>query len=246
MDLHGWSGNFVHSSTKSLSATPILFFLFCHNAGKSCSALTWTQSGNTSGWKKWCLFFPPDFLSIMTSLILSIIRLYDYGCWHTNGMGAGMSIWRKLLMQQSFALWPHNSSSLKCKKSEVVLILLLGHAFPLFWWPWWVGLKENKPHYKKWGDTEWLIEYHANWGRLVWNCSFQWQLAIWLALPQWEISVQFHSSLSVSMLELSWSLLIFVQLSSRLVQGTLQPRTKLIKTPKDLLILNWFQGPDMS
>lgn len=41
--------------------------------------------------------------------------------------------------------------------------------------------------------------------------------------------VQFHSSLSLSKSELSWSLLVFVQLRSRLVEGALQPRTKLVK-----------------
>lgn len=57
--------------------------------------------------------------------------------------------------------------------------------------------------------------------------------------------VQFHSSLSLSKSELPWSFLVFVQLSSRLVQGALQPRTKLAKTKKELLILDWFQGVDV-
>lgn len=44
--------------------------------------------------------------------------------------------------------------------------------------------------------------------------------------------VQFHSSLSLSKSELSWSVLVFLQLSRRLVQGALQPRTKLELNPK--------------
>lgn len=43
--------------------------------------------------------------------------------------------------------------------------------------------------------------------------------------------VQFHC-LSLSKSELSWSVLVFLQLSRRLVQGALQPRTKLELNPQ--------------
>ena len=151
------SENFVHNS---LSTASIRFFLFCHHAGKSCSPLMWTWWGNTPAWKKMMLYFSPDLLSLIRSLILSITRLYDYGCWHTNGTGADMSIQREQLMQHSFAMQPHNCSSLPVQKSEVVLLLphLFVHAFPLFWWPWQAELEDSKPHHKKWVVLEWFVE----------------------------------------------------------------------------------------
>lgn len=150
MDLLGSSENVIHSSSNSLSTTPLHFFLFCHHAGRW--TLRWAQSGNTPGWKQWCFFFAPDFLNLIRSLILSVTRLHDYGCWHTDGTGADRSIQRELLMQHSFAVQPHSSSSLPVQRSEVILLLplLLGYAFPLFWWPWQAELEENKPHHKKW------------------------------------------------------------------------------------------------
>lgn len=53
-----------------------------------------------------------------------------------------------------------------------------------------------------------------------------------VAMRNFISEAEFRSSLSLSESELSWSVLVFLQLSRRLVQGALQPKTKLELNPK--------------